>query len=298
MNFDSVLVIWLIVGVTNLTILKIIAVLYMWLWSSVLICAPDSKTEAYLHARDSYIDQFKKKAPTVSEDQSALNKLELQLKQIIGPVQIGGMDVPSKINLMTLTQDMGLGMLDGLALHVDKWDVVVTTKSLLSAFVGKELPLTCRAESLDELFTKAFSEDTKITAFSQLNLKHMDGIEPKCGSLALQAQDIGPFLPKVLTVYVQKGSLIYFAKSVATPTPSRMRTCESSWAKNMKQSEAFMDKYRSSALKETKFLDEAKAIEKKEFDFYKRCYAREFSKRALFKTLSTDAREIIGRLQQ
>src|SRR5437660_458104 len=97
----------------------VLTAIFLAIFSSIGHATPLEDT--YIAARDRYIETFKKYEDAhQSNDRSdeeagrALRDLEAQLQRIIGPVSIKGFSGAGKINLQTLVQEEGFGMMDGL----------------------------------------------------------------------------------------------------------------------------------------------------------------------------------------
>ena len=118
-------------------------------WSSIKAGTPE---DAYIDARDAAIAKIKAavkaetRGPTagygdriLTSEKQARADLERQMRAIIGPVSIDGLDRTGALNLDTLIEgDLGFGVLDGMVYGpVDgKTRAIVTTESLLRRWLG------------------------------------------------------------------------------------------------------------------------------------------------------------------
>jgi hypothetical protein len=100
--------------------------------------------DAYIAARDRYIEKFKPlewNDDVAKQHDAALHDLEKQLQRIIGPVSIKGFSGRGKINLQSLVQEEGFGMMDGLVFDnapnstTTRLRVFVTTRNLIEIWL-------------------------------------------------------------------------------------------------------------------------------------------------------------------
>lgn len=124
----------------------VLTAIFLAIFSSIGHATPLEDT--YIAARDRYIETFKKYEDahqsndrSYEEEKRALRDLETQLQRIIGPVSIKGFSGLGKINLQTLVQEGGFGMMDGLVFDnspnstTRHFQVFVTTPRLVDIWL-------------------------------------------------------------------------------------------------------------------------------------------------------------------
>src|SRR5439155_203123 len=244
-----------------------------------------SLEEKYFETRDNFIRQFEKSIDpdwmtAMKKDEHALAELEKQLKAIVGPVNVEGFPKEGKINLETLQNgDLGFGQVDGLRFSAKQEYLFVTTDNILKKYLTGQPKLPKDLAELSrtgEFYTRAFTAGEAVTYFAEIPVKSANGKSYVRAFLGLTAQDIGPFIPKEIFVFVTKGNRILAVQSPAATEITEIPQCRSEWERFARKKSDAYEVYRSSGLTNEKAFDEGvQHIEQQGFEAYQRCYDRE-----------------------
>src|SRR6266545_5713199 len=272
-----------------------------------------SPEEKYFETRDNFIREFEKAASTPTDslaeqdqhaldeqDKRALAELEKQLKPIVGAVNVEGFPKEGKINLETLQNgDLGFGQVDGLRFSAKQEYLVVTTDNILKKYLAEQPELPKDLAELSrtaEFYTCAFTSGAAVTYFAEIPVKSPNGKSDVRAFLGLTAQDIGPFIPKGVFVFVTKGNRILAVQSPAAAEITEIPQCRNEWEKFAKKKADAHQVYESSGLKNEKALDEGVQYEQQGFEAYQRCYEREAKNQKFFAPLEKQAQSLVDRL--
>ena len=263
-----------------------------------------SLEEKYFETRDNFIRQFEKSIDpdwmtAMKKDEHALAELEKQLKAIVGPVNVEGFPKKGKINLLTLQQDYGFGQVDGLRFSAKQEYLFVTTDNILKKYLAGQPKLPKDLAELSktgEFYLRAITAESAVTYFAEIPVKSANGKSYVRAFLGLTAQDIGPFIPKDIFVFVTKGNRILAVQSPAATEITEIPQCRNEWERFAKKSSDAMEVYRSSGFKNQKASDESVQYEEQGFEAYQRCYDREAKNQKFFASLKKQAQSIVDRL--
>lgn len=262
-----------------------------------------SLEEKYFETRDNFIRQFEKASVPIDvldkQDQHALAELEKQLKPIIGPVNVEGFPKEGKINLLTLENDYGFGQIDGLRFSSEQEELFVTTDNILKKYLAgqPELPKDlAELSKTGEFYVRAITAEAAVTYFAEIPVKSANGKSYVHAFLGLTAQDIGPFIPKDIFVFVTNGNRILAVQSPGATEITEIPQCRNEWESFAKKKSDAMEVYRSSGSKNQKASDESVQYEEQGFEAYHRCYEREAKNQKFFASLKKQAQSIVDRL--
>jgi len=263
-----------------------------------------SLEEKYFETRDNFIRQFAKSIDpdwmtAMKKDEHALAELEKQLKAIVGPVNVEGFPKKGKINLLTLQQDYGFGQVDGLRFSAKQEYLFVTTDNILKKYLAGQPKLPKDLAELSktgEFYLRAITAESAVTYFAEIPVKSANGKSYVRAFLGLTAQDIGPFIPKDIFVFVTNRNRILAAQSPAATEITEIPQCRNEWERFAKKSSDAMEVYRSSGFKNQKASDESVQYEEQGFEAYQRCYDREARNQKFFASLKKQAQSIVDRL--
>ena len=263
-----------------------------------------SLEEKYFETRDNFIRQFEKSIDpdwmtAMKKDEHALAELEKQLKAIVGPVNVEGFPKKGKINLLTLQQDYGFGQVDGLRFSAKQEYLFVTTDNILKKYLAGQPKLPKDLAELSktgEFYLRAITAESAVTYFAEIPVKSANGKSYVRAFLGLTAQDIGPFIPKDIFVFVTNRNRILAAQSPAATEITEIPQCRNEWERFAKKSSDAMEVYRSSGFKNQKASDESVQYEEQGFEAYHRCYDREARNQEFFASLKKQAQSIVDRL--
>jgi hypothetical protein len=263
-----------------------------------------SPEEKYFEARDNFIRELEKASGPIDvldeKDRHALAELEKQLKPIVGAVNVEGFPKEGKINLETLQNgDLGFGQIDGLRFTADQEYLFVTTDNILKKYLSgsPELPKDlAELSKTGEFYSSAITAEAAVTYFAEIPVKSTKGKSYVRAFLGLVAQDIGPFIPKEIFVFVTNGNRIFAVQSPAAAEITEIPQCRNEWEKFAKKKADAHQVYESSGLKNEKALDEGVQYEQQGFEAYQRCYEREAKNQKFFASLEKQAQSIVDRL--
>ena len=263
-----------------------------------------SLEEKYFETRDNFIRQFEKSIDpdwmtAMKKDEHALAELEKQLKAIVGPVNVEGFPKKGKINLLTLQKDYGFGQVDGLRFSAKQEYLFVTTDNILKKYLAGQPKLPKDLAELSktgEFYLRAITAESAVTYFAEIPVKSANGKSYVRAFLGLTAQDIGPFIPKDIFVFVTNGNRILAVQSPAATEITEIPQCRNEWERFAKKSSDAMEVYRSSGFKNQKASDESVQYEEQGFEAYQRCYDREARNQKFFAFLKKQAQSIVDRL--
>ena len=272
-----------------------------------------SPEEKYFETRDNFIQQFEKASTPLEslaeqdqhaldeKDRHALAELEKQLKAIVGPVNVEGFPKEGKINLETLQKgDLGFGQVDGLRFSANQEYLFVTTDNLFKKYLTEQPELPKDLAELSrtgEFHAYAFTSGEAVTYFAEIQVKSPNEKSYARAFLGLTAQDIGPFIPKDIFVFVTKGNRILAVQSPAATEITEIPQCRNEWEKFAKKKADADQVYESSGLKNEKAFDESvRQYEQQGFEAYQRCYDREARNQKFFASLKKQAQSIVDRL--
>jgi len=271
-----------------------------------------SPEEKYFETRDNFIREFEKTSTPLDslaeqdqhaldeKDRHALAELEKQLKAIVGPVNVEGFPKEGKINLETLQNgDLGFGQVDGLRFSAKQEYLFVTTDNILKKYLAEQPELPKDLAELSrtaEFYSCAFTSGEAVTYFAEIPVKSPNGKSDVRAFLGLTAQDIGPFIPKDVFVFVTKGNRILAVQSPAAAEITEIPQCRNEWESFAKKKSDAMEVYRSPDSGNQKAPDESVQYEEQGFEAYHRCYDREAKNQKFFASLKKQAQSIVDRL--
>src|SRR6266496_6012632 len=263
-----------------------------------------SLEEKYFEARDNFIREFEKASGPIDvldeKDRHALAELEKQLKSIVGPVNVEGFPKEGKINLETLQKgDLGFGQVDGLRFSSEQEYLFVTTDNILKKYLAGQPNLPKDLADLfktGEFYVRAITAEAAVTYFAEIPVKSANGKSYVHAFLGLTAQDIGPFIPKDIFVFVTHGNRILAVQSPVATEMTEIPECRNEWERFAKKKADAMEVYRSSGSNNQKASDESVQYEEQGFEAYHRCYDREAKNQKFFASLKKQAQSIVDRL--
>jgi hypothetical protein len=282
-------------------------------WPAPMTPVAASPEEKYFETRDNFIREFEKASTPLDslaeqdqhaldeKDRHALAELEKQLKAIVGPVNVEGFPKEGKINLETLQNgDLGFGQVDGLRFTANQEYLFVTTDNILKKYLAGQPDLPKDLAELSrtgEFYTLAITAESAVTYFAEIPVKSANGKSYVRAFLGLTAQDIGPFIPKDIFVFVTKGNRILAAQSPTATEITEIPQCRNEWERFAKKKADANELYRSSGLNNQKAFDESvQQYEQQGFEAYQRCYDREAKNQKFFASLKKQAQSIVDRL--
>jgi hypothetical protein len=259
----------------------------------------DASVDSYFAARDNFIRTFET-ASGPTDDRPALADLERQVAGVIGPVRVEGFPGPGHINLETLHKELGFGQVDGLAFVAGDERLFVTTGAILERYVAENPRLPGDMPGLSrngEFFSRVFSSGAAVTRYADVPVSASNPASQVGAFLGLTAQDIGPFVPADLFVFMAAGNRMLAVHAPARARVTDIPSCRSEWeAFDSKRREAF-DRYRASDLEDKQAFEDSRRYDEQGFQAYQQCFDREARDQSWFGPLVQQAQSIIDRLQ-
>lgn len=259
-----------------------------------------SPEEAYLETRDRFIRQIAKGAGPL-DDRPALAELEEKARTIVAPVEIEGFPTQGRINLLTLRDETGFGQVDGLRFDSERESLFVTTETLLERYLAAhhELPKTLSELSRsEEFYRRVFLSDAGVAYYAEVPVMSANGQSFVHAFLGKTGQEIGPFVPDEIFVFVSTGKRIMVVYAPAATEITDIPQCKGEWERFDQMSSESLELYRSSQLKELKAFDDSLRYREQGFNRYRRCFGREAGKQQFFASLKEQAQSIADRLQR
>ena len=266
-------------------LLTLLLVLFGLFCSGQNLISQTASEQKYLKARDSYIKYFSSKDWNdffFEQEKDSLDDLEKKLRDVMKDSPIH--NTTAKINLETLFEGIGFGMLDGLTFHNDSLRIFYTTKNLFMQYfhdrrLNKIDLLT--PEELENIFQSTFYSDAALTNFTFLKISQAIDVQAY-GMVGTVAQDIGPLLPQYILVFISKGNFIYMIEKDIKNQISEIPACKSVWESNYLKSENNFKEYQQSNLKDTLAIKRDFNAEELAWDQYCECYRKKLSTTAQF----------------
>jgi hypothetical protein len=262
--------------------MKLKSAILMLLGATVLmgsVCAKSAALEdQYFATRDSYIQKFSATtSDSFTDNQNALEILEQKIKTIIGPVNIEGFSGKGEINLETLYNELGFGMLDGVVYRSKDASLVVTTSRILNRYLsdGKYTAKDLATLAEDEgFYTAALFSDVAVSLYTPIPLIKNNNTDSVYAYIGLIAQDIGPFLPDRIFVIAKRDERVFFVTALVSNPPPEIESCKKVW------------------------FETAKKNEEAAYSAYQECYGKSIRESSFYKDVSKQADEIVKRIYQ
>jgi hypothetical protein len=254
----------------------------------------------YLKRRDMNLEYFNNKAITdtlYEQMNDSLIVLEKLLRNILSDTKIDSINVKGKINLETLfPHELGYGMLDGLITHNQSLHVFCTTKIIFLDYYKND-PVNKTDDlaptELEVFFNDAFcGGHASITNLTSYRVVSTNGIQAY-GMIGNVAQDIGPYLPNHMYVFVSTDDHIYLIQKPIRHKLHELSICKNAWDSLYRRSRDKYDMYRASNRTDKSSMKEATALEEKAWHDYCECYRKNFQYDKQFPLLKKEIDEMV-----
>jgi hypothetical protein len=302
---------------------SVFAVVMAAVWILPLASAA-SPEAAYIIARDAAIAKIKamdkanadkantdKAKPASSNgDDSALlaaeekarKGLEVQMRAILGPVAIKGLEGEGAINLDTLIEgDEDFGMVYG---PIDaKTRVIVTTDGLFRRWLhqhkdwwGKDSPSLPQdpgaAVKVDALYTQAVQNDAAIMRFAMLPVRKPAGADFAFAMLAARSQSDVPAKADEIFIVTARGGRVFIGYTKEFDAVGPIASCDQTRDDLVKSVAVAEEPGLSDAAREKK----SQALSGKSDTEFLRCFAEKASQHNAFAGAMTAAQALLDRL--
>jgi hypothetical protein len=200
--------------------------------------ALSASEQRYLDARSAANARFANTDPADGEQDRVLTQLIHQLREIIGPVSLAGLDGPGEAAYEGFDGVGTTEMADGLVFNWRGSRVFVTTRALFARGAAATRP--AHDGTVD--FTFILFPDAAYSMFAAVPVRHGSSTELARASVGLVSQEIGPWPPHTLVVQVVRGDRVYIVGTDLNPGLEQVPSCEAKW--NPRGEEVAFDAYR------------------------------------------------------
>jgi hypothetical protein len=241
----------------------------------------------YLKFRDNYISYFKNTSE-INRDWTKIDKqdndsilvLEKMLREVLKGSKNDSVVKYGKINIETLQQDLGFGMLDGLVLNKNSSNtlqIFVTSKTLFfDCFKSQQI------NSIDNLAPRQFDDiltalvsDAHATVFYSEKISSNKRIQVYGGILTI-TQDIGRFTPDIIFTLISNGNYIYIIQKYLDKPIHEMKECQAIYDSIYSNSKEYFKAYQASYLQDTTAFNKTTKMEEIAWNKYCECYQKNF----------------------
>lgn len=247
----------------------------------------------YLTARDKAIAEIKaleeakasESAIQAAEDKAAAD-LEERLRAMLGPIEVKGFPPANKLNLALSEHEEEFGDLDGLTSYSDGQDMVVTTRSLLTAWLKraakdevKERRLPTDVDAAvreDGFYTFSVGEDSAFAIYADLPVTKPTGVDLAVSALGVFQQADGPWPADAIVATVIKGDRVLVGSIRHRPPIGKIPACAAMWVKAKRE-------------------QAAEALEHGDKD-YRACFSAHAPNERFFTGLTKEAQSLVDRL--
>lgn len=277
-----------------------------------------SPEQSYFAARDKAVAQMKTLADRQASDariiatqNAALADLQKRLLALVGPSSVKGFSREPKINLETLSDEPGFGMLDGLAYTPtgpgqEGSRLVVTTKSLLEAWLkaraaesdaGLRVPAGLEAAlRSDSFYTFAVGSDAAFSRAAEIEVTKPAGAEFAVAALGRWSQDIGPSPLDRLTAAVVKGGRVFVADVEPEAKAPESDACKRLWDAANAEADKISEAYQKGGAKDDALFDKSTKMQEKGAQDWLDCAGRAARTGPLYDRLRKEAQDLVDRM--
>ncbi len=253
----------------------------------------------YLTTRNNYIRHFKNLVGKIVDDKlyeqdtDSLLVLEKKLRDILEGSRINNITQDGKINLKTLIDGMGFGMLDGLMVNKDSLRIFCTSKYLFNEYFNQYFEknkinkFDYRAiKNIEDIFNSVFYSDAHITNFTSIKTPVQNNIQGS-GFVGVVAQCEGLFLPEYLYIFFVDDNFIYMTEERLKQPLRQIPKCKSIWDSTYLKAQEFFEIYRASKLNDTTAIHKQFQLEQLAWDKYCNCFQNELKYDNQFNSIMT-----------
>ena len=266
-----------------------------------------NKELEYLKVRNSYVQYFKKNyennpdwTTIDKQDNDSLLVLEKMLREILKDAGIDSIVRYGKINLETLTPELGFGMLDGLVLNkYSSPQIFVTSKTLFFDYFKSQQINSIQnltSKQLDDIFSALIS-DARATVFYSEKISSNKNSEVY-GSIVKIGQDIGRFPPDNIFVLVANGDYIYIIQKYLDKPINEISECQAIYDSIYIDSQKYFDVYRASNLTDKAAINKTFELEETAWNKYCECYQKNFKSDKQYDSVLKQIEKIVQYVEQ
>jgi hypothetical protein len=271
---------------------------------SISVFGQTNKELEYLKVRDNYIRYFKDISvinrdltKIDRQDNDSLIVLEKILREVLKGSKIDSVVSYGKINLETLQQDLGFGMLDGLVLNKyssNSLQIFVTSRALFfDSFKSQKINsidnLTPR--QLDDILT-ALVSDAHATVFYSEKISSTKSNQVYWGIETI-SQDIGRYTPDIIFTLISNGNYIYIIQKYLDKPINGIKDCQAIYDSIYSKSENYFMTYQASNLQDTTAFNKKIQLEVTAWEKYCDCYQKNFRNDMQFDPILKQIKNIV-----
>jgi len=236
-----------------------------------------NKYVRYFHSLDlNSVDWENQNDSTLVKEETALLELESKLKQLLINTKFFEKE-KSKINLVTLFDDYGFGLMDGLVTDIDTLKAYCTTIDIFSDFF-KKVKLNdfnnLSTEELELILNKALYYDAHITIFYNQKFSTENG-NIKYGLLSYLGQDLG-ITPWILYTISKFDNKIYIIEQRVKVELDLIPECKLLLDNILSKSDKYLDKYYQTGELDTSIDLNSMKFEDFAYKKYRDCFQEKF----------------------
>lgn len=288
--------------------------LLIWLCLTAWPASAAVTAEAYLAERDKAIAALRLpdgQEPTAADsarEKAALAKLQVMLREVIGPIQLRGFVGPGSIALDTLREGfIGFERVDGLSIKFTDGGTrgIVTTEPLLRAWLrtsGRwQGPTGGRPVEPDAVFadgsflTSAIGNDAALQPYAEIPAGLSLGRGSARVMLIRAGQDFtAPNPPDELIAIVSAGLIVIARERVSTPI-GQIPACKSAFDRDTAAADAIYKKYEASDARDEALLQRYETMQANADKQFKRCFGAAIQTRPEYGALLKQAASLAER---
>ncbi len=259
----------------------------------------------YIKVRNGYVRYFdnviknnQNWTELYKQDTDSLLVLEKMLREILKNSQIESISSFGKINLETLTPELGAGMLDGLKLNNESKNIFVTSKALfLNYFKTQQINSidNLNSKQLSNIFSALISDAHATVYYSEKLSSNKRQII--YGSIGKIAQDIGSFPPDNIFVLIESENFIYIIQEYFDKPINIITKCQTTYDIIYNKSQEYFDDYKASNLEDKSAMEKKFKIEEIAWDKYCKCYQEYFKDDEQYKAFKKQIYKLIKHVE-
>ncbi|WP_347985714.1 hypothetical protein [Methylomonas sp. AM2-LC] len=253
-------------------------------------------TQQFLQTRDYFLQYFAQADSLLAHDDSlALQVLQKQLTELLGPVQVAGFAEQGRLNRVTLNQEAGVEQVDGLQFQLQSDMLFVTTTALLQDFLLKhpqypsplpKLLKTAHWPIKTNFYSAVFAWDAAVLNYMDIPIKHGNKQVVSQAFLGAYTQDVVPETPDRVFVFSIKDDKVFMLSALTSIKIPTIQACK------LKR-DKMMGKSSSQKPHSAKAQKNAKA---QAWQAYQQCFARSARQQPFFSVVNKQAQMLVDRL--
>jgi hypothetical protein len=254
----------------------------------------------YLKVRNKYIKYFENSPDedkSYKQNEDSLLVLDKMLKEILKDSQTEKFINKGSINLETLLNEQGFGMLDGIILNKEYpnyFKTVVTSKGLFFEYFKSE-PISSldnlTSKKLSLIFNSIISEASTTIFYSEkIHSKKYNNVY---GCIGTVSQDIGPFSPDHIFVLIANEDYVFLIGKYTDKPLKENIQCQAIYDSITLISKKHQETYRASNLKNKTAFNKHIELEETAWKKYCECYHNNFKNDNIYNDVHKQLEKIV-----